>query len=367
MIVTTLSRLRLHNFRNYASAEINFGSNFSVITGHNGAGKTNLLEAISLLTPGKGLKNSDLKEIGFNGSLEWGVAAEVGGYTIGTGLELGANKRIIKINGERQKGTGILAEFISCVWLTPQMDGIFLESSSSRRRFFDRIIYNYDPTHASRVTVYENAMSERLRLLKTGRIDPTWLKVLEKRMAEYGVAVAAARNEVIGYLQHHLDNYKTTFPKPLIEIRGKYESMLLDKSALEVEQRLFEDLFAARQTDAATGRNSVGVQKTDFFVTNKNKNLPASISSTGEQKALLLSIILALAEMLKTRKNKTPLVLLDEVIAHLDESRREELFTEIAALGCQSFMTGTDEDIFANLKGKAEFIRVNAATVKVAA
>jgi DNA replication and repair protein RecF len=356
--VTQISSIKLYNFRNYAEAEINFSSQVTVIYGTNGSGKTNLLEAISLLTPGKGLRNAGLDEIAKNGAGEWAIISEAGGYKISTGLELGLSKRTVKIDNEKQRGANVLAEYVSAIWLTPQMDGIFLESNSDRRKFFDRIIYNFDPEHASRVAVYENATSERLRLLKNGSGDQIWLKTLEKRMAEYGVAIAAARNEVIGYLQDFLNAGETNFPKPIIEIRGKYEFLLHEYSALEVEQIFLSDLTEARGQDAANGRTAFGVHKTDFYVINAVKNLPAYLSSTGEQKALLLSIILGLARLLKARKNKTPIVLLDEVIAHLDENRRQELYDEIKNLGCQTFLTGTEKPVFEGISG-AVFHRVD--------
>ena len=338
-----------------------FTAPLTVIYGHNGAGKTNILEAISLLTPGRGLRGARLEELSRNGLGEWSITGEASGYKISTGIEPGSIKRVAKIDGEKQRGTNTLAEYVSAIWLTPQMDGLFLESGSNRRMFFDRIIYNFDPEHASRVAVYENAMRERLRLLKTGSTDKTWLKVLERRMAEYGVAVAAARNEVIGYLQESLNLSETSFPRPLVNIGGKYEALLGEVNALEVENLFAEALFDSRYDDSANGRTSTGVHKTDFKVTNLAKNMPAELCSTGEQKALLLSIILGLARLLKNRKSKTPIILLDEVIAHLDENRRNELFSELANLGCQSFMTGTDKSLFKGIE--AAFLRVENSLV----
>lgn len=351
-----LSSIKLINFRSYAGISVEFENLLTVIYGQNGAGKTNLLEAISLLTPGRGLRGARTEEISQLGSVEWAVVAEVGGYNIATGIEPGLSKRVAKIDDEKQRGTNTLAEYVSAVWLTPQMDGLFIEGASHRRQFFDRIIYNFDPEHAGRVAVYENAMRERLRLLKSGSADKTWLKVLERRMAEYGVAVAAARNEVIHYLQESLDKSATSFPRPMVEIIGKYEAMLYETSALEVEDNFAHALFDARYEDAANGRTSTGVHKTDFKVTNLAKNMPANLCSTGEQKALLLSIILGLARLLRERRNKTPIILLDEVIAHLDENRRKELFSELENLKCQAFMTGTEKIFFKGIN--AEFFQV---------
>ena len=344
-----------------------------------------MLEAISLLAPGRGLRGAGLEELErafpsevrraqgavSHAALEpnnnWAIIAEVDGYKIATGIEAGFKKRIVKIDGEKQKGAAVLAEYASIIWLTPQMDGVFNNSTSERRQFFDRIIYNFDPEHASRVAVYENAMRERLRLIKENSRDAIWLKTLEKRMAEYGVAIAAARNEVIGYLQEELNSSRSSkFPVPRIEIRGKYEALLQAASALEVEQSFAEDLLANRSQDAYNGRTNAGVHKTDFHVLFAPKNMPASLSSTGEQKALLLSIIMGLARLMKSRKNKSPILLLDEVVAHLDEGRRAELFAEIQALNCQSFVTGTDQNIFENIAPNAQFFQVrNSALVAV--
>jgi DNA replication and repair protein RecF len=250
-----LTRLILTNFRNYDSMAVDFTAPITVITGRNGAGKTNLLESISLLTPGKGIRGAGLNEIAKTnnmgaGSNSWMIFAEVGGYKIGTGLDENYKKRIVKIDGEMQKGANALANYVSAIWLTPQMDGIFLADSGERRRFFDRIIYNFDPEHASRVAVYENAMRERLRLLKDGANDNHWLTALEKRMAEYGTAIAAARTEILDYLQAAINNRPSLFPKPDIAINGKYEALIKSRPALEVERMFFDDLTSSRQFDA---------------------------------------------------------------------------------------------------------------------
>lgn len=388
--MVSLTSIKMVNFRSYPNLALDFNDQLTVIYGHNGAGKTNLLEAISLLTPGRGLRGAGLSEILLRGNSEaaaepalsvagqqpigaaagrgqgqfinsWSVSGIANDYKLTTGFETGAAKRSIKIDGEKQKGANVLAEYLSAIWLTPQMDGIFLEGNTERRQFFDRIIYNFDPEHAGRVAIYENAMRERLKLLKNGYNDKTWLKVLERRMAEYGVAVAAARNEVIGYLQESLDQSATSFPRPEILIRGQFETMLHHRKALEVEDMFANMLLDARYDDSASGRTGIGVHKTDFHVINTAKNMQAALCSTGEQKALLLSIIMGLARLLKTKKNKTPLVLLDEVIAHLDENRRNELFSEVFGLGCQSFMTGTEKAFFAGIK--AGFLQVKNGSI----
>jgi DNA replication and repair protein RecF len=230
------------------------------------------------------------------------------------------------------------------------MDNIFLEGNSERRAFFDRLIFNFDPEHANRLAVYENAMRERIRLLKDNVNDKIWLGTLEQRMSEYGIAIAAARNDLLQYLQDAVNKAATSFPKPQFELRSKYENMLLENSALTVEDALKLDLLSSRHDDARNGRTNHGVHKADFHVVNTAKNIPASLCSTGEQKALLLSTILGLARLLREKRNRTPILLLDEVVSHLDETRRHELLAEISALGCQSFLTGTDAELFGGVR-----------------
>lgn len=354
-----LTQITLTNFRNYESLRFDITAPMTVIYGANGSGKTNLLEAISLLTPGRGIRSCSLQDVKKHGSNEWSVVANVSGYKIAVGLEQGRERRTVKIDSEKQSGANALAEYVSCVWLTPQIDNIFLEGNSERRRFFDRLIYNFDPEHASRVAVYENAMRERLRLLKDGHNDQNWLRTLEQRMAEYGVAIAAARNEVIGYLQNAIDKSTTNFPLPKIIVSGTTEQLLQQSRALEVEEKLAIDLANSRREDSFNGRTNIGVHKTDFKVIFSDKNMPAELCSTGEQKGLLISIILGLSRLLKERRNKTPIVLLDEVAAHLDENRRKELFAELNNLGCQSFLTGTEKELFTGLTGEFDYVRVN--------
>ena len=360
-----LTSLTLTNFRNYESARLEFAEQTTVIYGSNGSGKTNLLEAISLLTPGRGIRSCKLEDVKKHGQNEWSVVSDVGGYKIAVGLEPDRQRRTIKVDGEKQNGGNALAEYVSAVWLTPQIDGIFLEGSGDRRRFFDRLIYNFDPEHASRVVIYENAMRERLKLLKDGHKDEIWLKSLEQRMAEYGVAIAAARIEVIGYLQNAIDKSETDFPTPEIRIASDYEAGLMNSSALDVEDRLRADLAESRIKDMYSGRSNVGVHRTDFKVSFKDKNMPAELCSTGEQKGLLISIILGLARLLRERRNKTPIILLDEVVAHLDESRRQQLFAELNNLGCQSFLTGTEKALFAGLLGDVQYAKVTNSNIEI--
>lgn len=359
-----VTRLRLFNFRNYEYAEIIPGSGICVFTGTNGSGKTNLLEAVSFLSPGKGIRGAALAEVNREGSrdLPWSVAAETADAKIGTGYG-GSERRAVKIDGKHEKGPSSLARRFSVIWLSPQMDGIFTGPASGRRKFLDRMAYALDPEHAARVASYEKAMGERLRILKDGGNDNLWLSALEKRMAEEGVAIAAARRETVSLLSGAMEGRATLFPVPELEAQGEYESMLAGLPALAVEEAFRGKLRDSRSLDAARGRTGTGTHRSDIRVLYREKNAPAAICSTGEQKALLMSMILGLCRALKAVKGRLPAVLLDEVAAHLDEGRRNELFSEILALGCQAWLTGTEKALFAGLERKASYFNVKNSTV----
>lgn len=369
---TAISRLVLTQFRNYESLRLDVGPQPLVLTGANGAGKTNILEAISFLSPGRGVRGIKLNEADKDGRYPWGVAATViqGVYDvqIGTGRDasVASNKRIVKIDGEKMRGQAELARMFSVMWLTPQMDGIFIAGSSERRRFLDRLVYNFDGEHASRVYSYEHTVRERARLLQNGG-DAAWVAVLEHKMAEKSIAVAAARLETVDILHQSIQHAPTVFPKADIAVEGAVENLLLEgMSALEAEERLKQKLFEARIYDAQTGRTHIGCHRSDFVVRHVEKNMPAALCSTGEQKALLLSIILAEARAKAIWKNSVPVLLLDEVVAHLDEVRRAALFDEFLAMGAQVWLTGTDVPLFEALQGKAQFLSVNNGVVSCA-
>jgi DNA replication and repair protein RecF len=366
-----LSKLLLNNFRNYSSLSLTVNPSPVVITGPNGSGKTNILEAISFLSPGKGLRKIALQEadkISENGRNYWSISATIKhGYEelqIGTGRDQlsKTNKRIVRVDGDNLRSNAELASFFSVMWLTPQMDGIFIGSSSERRKFLDRLVYNFDPEHASRVYSYEYTMRERAKLLQN-KGDASWLSVLENKLAERAVSIAAARIDTVETIKTAIIQSNTLFPKAQIAVDGFVESLLAENSALAAEELIRKNLFDNRGYDYATGRTRVGTHRSDFVVTHIEKNMPAASCSTGEQKALLLSIILAEARAKAAWKNSVPVLLLDEVVAHLDEARRASLFNELIEMNTQVWLTGTDLSLFENLQGRAQFLYVEAGEV----
>ncbi len=368
-----IQNLQLHNFRCYDSARLEeIAPGLIVLTGPNGAGKTNILEAVSLLTPGRGLRaaaNEDVQKK--DAPKAWAIAStvETGGaeVQIGTGLEPGGTKRAVKINGAVAKTQMALSDYLSCIWLTPQMDRLFIDSSGGRRRFFDKLIFAFDAGHAGRVTRYENAMAQRSKLLREGQGDPSWLKSLESQMAETGVSIAAARLDFIVRLQRACDkaheNEESFFPKATLHLSGTIEELLGQSPALEVEEMFAYQLDQSRVRDAETGGAVTGPHKGDLMVRYKAKDMPADQCSTGEQKALLIGIILAHARLLQAEKGMPPILLLDEVAAHLDENRRAALFDLLIDLGGQVWMTGTDESLFSAAQKRAQFWGVNRGEI----
>lgn len=364
-------RLTLTNFRNYGGLRLEAEPRPVVLTGANGAGKTNLLEAISYLSPGRGLHRARLDEVTSHGSeTGWAVAARVrdprsGGVAeIGTGTAGGdtgdtaGERRAVRIDGVPARGPASLAEVFSVSWLTPQMDRLFQENTGGRRRFLDRLVYGFDTAHARRVTAYERALRERSRLLRSGEGTAEWLAALEETMAEYGVAVAAARREGVARLEQGLTQNPGAFPRAALGIDGLLETLLDGLPALEVEAVFRAQLADSRPRDAETGGAAVGPHRSDLTVRHLENGLPAQQCSTGEQKALLIAIVLADARVKGVRAGAAPVLLLDEVVAHLDEERREALLEEILGLGAQTWLTGTDRTLFAALEGAAQFFEV---------
>ena len=385
---TWVSRLAVSDFRNLRQLDLRCDHRPLLISGDNGAGKTNLLEALSLLTPGRGLRGArggDLprlgrgnhaadaalaaapagqpvpRDLGEAGQTPWAVAASIvtpeGPRDLGTGLgptldpkgEKTSARRLVKVDGGLASSQQALGEVLTAVWVTPQMDRIFSEGPASRRRFLDRLVYGFDPSHAGRISGYEQALRDRARLLKAGRTDPHWLAALEENMASRAVAIAAARREVVGRLAGACAQAISHFPRAGIGVAGEVESWLQAASATEVEERLRLGLRAARERDARSGGAALGTHRSDLAVAHLDRAMPAALCSTGEQKALLLSIILAHGRLTALERGATPLLLLDEVAAHLDQRRREALFEEILALGAQVWMTGVDQAVFAPL------------------
>lgn len=368
-----VQNLQLHNFRCYDSAKMDgIESGLIVLSGPNGAGKTNILEAVSLLSPGRGLRSATNDEIQKKDkSTSWAIAShvETGGVVvqIGTGLEEGGSKRSVRINGANAKNQMALSDYLSCIWLTPQMDRLFIDSSGGRRRFFDKLIFAFDPGHAGRVTRYENAMSQRSKLLREGKGDPSWLLALESQMAETGIAIAAARLDFAARLQTACDmaheREETFFPKAALHLSGTIEELLSKSPAVEVEEMFLYQLKQSRTRDAETGGAATGPHKGDLLVRYAAKDMPADQCSTGEQKALLIGIILAHARLMRAERGAPPILLLDEVAAHLDENRRAALFDLLCELGGQVWMTGTDESHFSAAGKRAQFWGVNHAEI----
>lgn len=368
-----LSRLVVTDFRSYVRAEIALDGRPVVLTGENGAGKTNLLEAISLLSPGRGLRGASYAEIARQGGAGgWAVAATVetqeGPVRIGTGIEPGsevARSRTVRIDGAPAAGAGALARHVRVVWLTPAMDRLFLEGASDRRQFLDRLVMGFDPAHGTRVNAYERSLRERNRLLADEARDDVWLDALESQMAEHGVAVAAARLETLARLRGAIEAANEVhFPRATLALEGMLEAALAERPAVDVEDEFARHLAASRARDAAAGRTLEGPHRSDLLVRYQAKDREARLCSTGEQKALLIGIVLANARLLAAR-GLAPLLLLDEIAAHLDVERRRALFEEIVGLGLQAFMTGTDPLLFASLGSSAQSLEVRRGIIGI--
>jgi DNA replication and repair protein RecF len=377
-----VTRLQLTNFRSYVSGELITAGAPVVLAGPNGAGKTNILDAISLLSPGRGLRGARLGDhvrkgpICQNDAL-WAVAATVTragtSYEIGTGLTLGPSggerrpggggrqeRRHVRLNGVEAKGSADLGDIVQMIWLTPAMDRLFIESAGGRRRFLDRLVLGFEPSHARAATRYETAMRERARLLKFGPRDPAWLDGLENEMAEAGVQIAASRAVTVERLNRALGEREAAgfFPSASLSLTGE------DFGGAEA---LRDALAESRIRDAESGRTLAGPHLTDLAARHTAKRADARDCSTGEQKALLISIMLAEArELSRARDGMAPLLLLDEIAAHLDATRRTALFEEVAALGAQAWMTGTDLSLFQGARAQifevrdGNFAEVNA-------
>lgn len=370
-----ISSIRLNHFRNYKAASLSeIESGFVVLIGPNGAGKTNLLEAVSYLSAGRGLRGAktfDLQNKDIKTENPWAVSSvletDFGSIKIGTSIKPQSDRRLTKIQGEAIKSQATLSEYLSCVWLTPQMDSLFRGGASERRRFIDRLLLTYDGAHVGRITRYENALSQRSKLLKddTKVADPAWLKGLETQMAETGVAIAAARRAFLDRLQKACNTTKNkTFPLAHLSFKGVIENQLETKPAVEVEDLFLDTLERSRHMDAVTGGASIGPHRTDLHVVYADKDMEASQCSTGEQKALLIGLILAHSRLLLADQGRPPILLLDEVVAHLDEDRRNALFSVLEELGGQVWMTGTDRQSFDGVKGRATFVIIDDGCVE---
>jgi DNA replication and repair protein RecF len=358
-----ISRLSLTHFRNYKQARIETGARLVVLTGDNGAGKTNALEALSLFAPGRGLRSATLDAMAQQSSSSgWGVSIQLENAAhIGTGVTAESpGKRSVRINGAAAAITN-LPEHLSVLWLTPAQDRLFMDAASERRRFLDRLVLALYPNHAGHVARYEHAQRERLKLLGDGRADPDWLTALEARIAEHGVAACHARLDTVSALAPlAASSPDSRFPAADVQLQGDVEALLATGDpALAVEDALKARLVATRPTDARLGRTSFGPGRSDLVVRHQPKNQAAALCSTGEQKALLTGLILAQAQLVTQLCRRAPLLLLDEIAAHLDADRRSGLFDILDALKLPCWMTGTDAALFSSLHARAALVAVH--------
>ncbi len=364
-----VEKITLSHYRCYDHFSFALDTRPVVMTGPNGAGKTNLLEAISFLIPGRGLRRARLADVRQQRSLDpWAISVDLKdegeGIHIGTGLDPenpDSERRITRINGEKARSQATLAEWVSIVWLTPQMDRLFLDAPQGRRQFLDRLVYGFDAAHAQRLNRYEKALRERSLLLRQGRSDRYWLEGLEHTLVCEGIAITAARREVVGQLMAVLKTYEGPFPQADISLEGDIEASLREKKVLEVEDQFRVRLAESRDQDRFSPRPLYGPHRSDLDVIFTEKNQKAALCSTGEQKALLLSIVMASAQLLAVRTGAIPLLLLDEVVAHLDEARRSALFDAILRLKIQAWLTGTDPSLFKEMQGDAQFLSLEGA------
>ena len=368
------------DFRCFGRAVIETDGRPVVLTGANGAGKTSVLEALSMLTPGPGLRGARLADLArreAGDGASWAVAADVHGFAgpvaIGTGTVPGAvsgeARRTLRIDGRPARGQAALAEVVAALWLTPAMDRLFTDGAGSRRRFFDRLVFGFDAGHASRLAAYERAMRERSRLLREGGSDPAWLTALEARMAGNGIALAAARRTTMRRLASELGAGAGPFPGAEAGFDGGVEGLLDRMPAVDAEAHLAAALADSRVHDSHAGGAAVGPHRSDLVVRHGVSGAPAAQCSTGEQKALLIAMVLATARLQAAVRGAAPLLLLDEVVAHLDADHRVALFDEVHHVGAQAWLTGTDHAVFAILGERAQYItvadgRIAAASVE---
>jgi DNA replication and repair protein RecF len=370
MTASRILRLNLTHFRNYRAASLQTRGDVVALVGPNGAGKTNCIEAISLLSPGRGLRRATLEDVADNqGDGSWAVSAEIEGAlglaTLGTGVDppegdAAPTSRRCRIDREPVGSAVAFGDHLRMVWLTPAMDGLFMGAASERRRFFDRLVLAIDSGHSSRVSALDRSLRSRNRLLEERHYDPHWLDAVERETAELAVAVAAMRGQTVARLAAALRarGEASAFPSAAIMLDGWMENALLSEPATAVEDRYRQILRDGRARDAAAGRTLDGPHLTDLAVVYAPKNMPARDASTGEQKALLIGLVLAHANLVAEMTGITPLLLLDEVVAHLDPGRRAALFRELAKLGAQIWMTGADPQAFVDVGIGGEIFKV---------
>ncbi len=377
--------LVLKNFRNFQQLNLKFDSRAVIITGKNGQGKTNILEAISFLAPGKGLRSADLKEIlcqnlAAEEMQMWKIEAilarefDKNSITVKCLLnqqnsEKNASKEVL-LSGKKLKTISSLASHVSVNWLTPQMDHLFIGPSAARRRFFDRMVLSFNPNHAANLMLHENQMQERMKILKNAlkngeKLNDTWLSLLEDQMAEAAVEIVKWRMQALQMINEEILQLTSAFPKAKLQINGESEEIAAENGLEFFKNHYRMRLKEMRILDQKIGKTNFGVHRSDLQVFHMSKNMDAARCSTGEQKALLISVILAklkagIAFAMKhfSQNSALPVILLDEVVAHLDNVRREELFQELIDLKIQAWITGTDEKIFESLGKHAQFIAI---------
>lgn len=359
-----ISRLRLSHFRNYQSAALDLDARHLVLVGPNGAGKTNLLEAISLLGPDRGLRRAPFEELAAIGSDgAWAVAATIetdeGPTDIGTGGTPGEGGRRVRINGANARTVEEMSAYLRLLWLTPSMDGLFTGPASDRRRFLDRLVTVLIPGHATSVSDFEKAMRQRNRLLEDDG-DPRWLSAIEAQMAEHAAAMHFARADSLQHLQALIEESLDdgSFPAARLALTPLFEDAHEPASSTALETDLKARWAESRRQDRAAGRTLLGPHRVDFEVVHAQKGMPAALGSTGEQKALLVGLILAHARLVGRMTGIVPFLLLDEIAAHLDPGRRQALFAALDGLGTQCFMTGTDPMLFDALGPRAQVYTV---------
>ena len=376
MTASRILRLTLTHFRNYRAAALETQGRMVVLVGPNGAGKTNCIEAISFLSPGRGLRRATLEDVADNqGDGSWAVSAEVEGAlglaTLGTGIDAPSadapsSSRRCRIDREPVASATAFGDHLRMVWLTPAMDGLFLGPASERRRFFDRLVLAIDSEHSARVAALDRSLRSRNRLLEVRNYDDHWCDAIERETAELAVAVAAMRGQTAARLAAMLRARGQTspFPSAQIMLDGWMENALMSETATAVEDRYRAILRENRARDAIAGRTLDGPHLTDLQVIYAPKGMPARDASTGEQKALLIGLVLAHAGLVSEMTGITPLLLLDEVVAHLDPYRRAALFDELSKLGAQVWMTGADPAAFADIGLSGEIFGVDSGQIK---